>query len=277
MGTSAANNKLQTPALAQCASLSRVPEMFRHAPDGTCFCEVPVLQIQHLARPSVDAPFSGRYTVHQQKCHDSRGSVDAEGRQICIWNGRMQMIASGSPDRTAKGEQKEGLLGEGCWTARQASWVFTLQTASSQRGESARKKKKRERDMGWKRVRQRALFWIVFSQLVLTKHPLFAKLSLCFTWQWQRLYFPPVCCLRACGSLSPLVGLNTSITGVSGALWNGGGDTAVQHNLTLSMMAVLASGASRKFVMVALSNPQTLMYFVRLIKLCLWFVWNHLI
>lgn len=136
--------------------------------------------------------------IHQQKCHDSRGSVDAEGRQICIWNGRMQMIASGSPDRTAKGEQKEGLLGEGCWTARQASWVFTLQTASSQRGESARKRKKkreRERDMGWKRVRQRALFWIVFSQLVLTKHPLFAKLSLCFTWQWQRLYFLSSCLL----------------------------------------------------------------------------------
>lgn len=62
MGTRAANNKLQTPAPAQCASLSRAHEMFRHAPDGTCFCEVPVLQTQHLARPSVDAPFSGRYT-----------------------------------------------------------------------------------------------------------------------------------------------------------------------------------------------------------------------
>lgn len=35
---------------------------------------------------------------------------------------------------------KEGLLGEGCQAACQASWVFTLQTASSQIGESVRKK-----------------------------------------------------------------------------------------------------------------------------------------
>ncbi len=59
--------------------------------------------------------------------------------------------------------------------------------------------------MGWKRVRGKPFFWRVFRQLVPTKYALYAKLSLCFTWHWQWLYFPLVCCLRACGSFSSFV------------------------------------------------------------------------
>lgn len=140
---------------------------------------------------------------------------------------------------------KEGLLGEGCRTTRQASWVFTLQTASSQRGESARKKN-RERETRVERELAKAFILDRIQPVSPNKTPTICKISLCFTWQGQWLYFAPICCLRACGSLSSLVGLNACITVVSGALWNGGGDTAVKRILTLFLMAVLATRASRK-------------------------------
>ncbi len=103
IGTSVANNKLQTPAPVHSASLS--PERLK------CF------DMHLTAHASMKCPFSKSNilhfpllmhllaaAIHQRRCCDSRGSEDAEGRRICIWNGRMQMIVSGSPDRAAKGE-----------------------------------------------------------------------------------------------------------------------------------------------------------------------------
>lgn len=101
-------------------------------------------------------------------------------------------------------------------------WVGYLHFKQHRLKEERVRGRKIERDMSWKRVRGKPFFWIVFRQLVPTKYALYAKLSLCFTWQWQWLYFPLVCCLGACGSFSPFVRLNTYIMVVSGALWKVG-------------------------------------------------------